>query len=96
MGHCGITGGPGTNFIGQTFGFAAGNNAENNILTRLVEWIEQGNAPETVRATRYVDNDPTKGFLYARKACRYPLTNVYKGTGNGTDEEGWSCVEYTS
>ena len=59
-----------------------------------MEWVEFGNAPETIRATKFVDDDVTKELLYARKHCKYPKMNMYKGTGNGTDEDGWECVEY--
>lgn len=90
MGHC--FGGPGSNILGQGFGMAASDDPDDNVLVRIVEWVEKGNAPEIMRATKYNNDNTTQGIAYARKHCRYPLTNKYTGSGDGTDEEGWHCV----
>jgi feruloyl esterase len=91
MGHC--QGGNGANVIGQTFGFAVSDEPDDNVLMRIVEWVEHGNAPDVVRGTKLLEDDPTRGIVFRRKHCKFPLSNVYTGTGNGTDEEGWQCVE---
>jgi feruloyl esterase len=90
LGHC--IGGPGTNAFGQFYGRNASNAADDNILTRIVEWVEHKKAPEVVRSTKFINDDPTKGVDYARNNCKYPKVNKYKGTGNGKDEAGWHCV----
>jgi feruloyl esterase len=89
--HC--AGGPGANLLGQLGGLAAGDDADDNMLTRIVEWVENGAAPEFVRGTKFVNDTPSLGVAFTRKHCKHPAVNVYKGTGNGTDENGWECVE---
>ncbi|KAH7120934.1 Tannase/feruloyl esterase [Dendryphion nanum] len=90
MGHC--YGGPGTNILGQGYGMAVSNNPDDNILLRIVEWVEKGNAPEVLRATKLVNDDPRQGIAFSRKHCKHPKVNKYRGIGNGKDEAGWRCV----
>lgn len=91
VGHC--AGGPGANRMGQMSRTGAGDDPDDNMLMRIVEWVEKGHAPEYVRGTKYVNDTAALGVEFKRKHCRYPKVNVYKGSGNGTDEEGWRCVE---
>ncbi|KAF2254843.1 ferulic acid esterase [Trematosphaeria pertusa] len=89
--HCG--GGPGANFIGQS-GLARKEKPEDNVLLAIVDWVEKGTAPEYVRGVKFVDDEPEKGVVFTRRHCKHPLTNIYNGrAGNGTDEDGWRCVE---
>lgn len=55
MSHC--SGGPGAWHIGQTALGALGGqgDARSNVLLALVEWVEKGVAPETVRGVRFVN-----------------------------------------
>jgi feruloyl esterase len=89
--HC--AGGPGANAIGQGFGMAASDDPDDNLLMRIVEWVENGEAPEIVRGTKFVNDTPELGVAFARKHCKHPKVNKYTGSGNGTDEEGWHCVD---
>lgn len=41
--------------IGQTSAEMTDLNPQNNVLMRMVEWVENGNAPETVTGTKYVN-----------------------------------------
>lgn len=52
-GHCG--GGVGAHMIGQTGAESTALDPQNNVLMRMVEWVENGNAPETVTGTKYVN-----------------------------------------
>jgi feruloyl esterase len=90
LGHC--NGGPGANAFGQGVGLNASDDPEDNVLTRIVAWVEEGRPPEFVRGTRFVNNDKAQGVDYTRRHCKYPLSNQYFGKGNGTDEKGWRCV----
>ncbi|KAJ5460541.1 uncharacterized protein N7458_002093 [Penicillium daleae] len=89
MGHCG--GGDGAYGIGQGLKTYAGNDPQDNVLMAMVQWVEQGKAPETVRGTKFV-NGPGSQVEYRRKHCRYPRRNVYVGPGDYTDENAWECV----
>lgn len=91
MAHC--WGGPGANAIGQGGSYSASKRAEDSILARIVEWVEKGKAPEYVRGTKFVNDNPAEGIVFQRKHCKYPLVSRYFGKGNGTNEHGWRCVK---
>lgn len=56
--------------IGQTAAEATNLDPQNNILTRIVDWVENGNAPETITGTKYVNDNQTLGVEFTRKHCR--------------------------
>ncbi|KAJ6128707.1 hypothetical protein N7471_009924 [Penicillium samsonianum] len=89
MGHCG--GGDGAYGIGQGDSTYDGTNPEDNVLMAMVQWVEEGKAPETVRGAKF-SNGPGSKVEYKRKHCRWPRRNVFKGPGNYTDENAWQCV----
>ena len=66
---------------------------QNNVLLRIVDWVENGKAPETITGTKFVNDDPTQGVAFVRDHCKYPARNVYVGPGNYTLLESWKCVE---
>lgn len=68
MNHC--KGGPGANVF--------------DMLTPLVQWVEDDIAPERVIATHYVNNNPAQGVQFTRPLCPYPKEAEYKG-GNTND-----------
>lgn len=88
MAHC--SGGPGANVIGNKPD-PASLDPEENVLTAMVRWVEEGVAPETVTGTAFVD-DQTRVVNFKRRHCRYPYRNVYRGDGDGKDTEGWECI----
>jgi feruloyl esterase len=66
MEHCG--GGPGANAIGGVFGFPAPTrDPDHDVVSALARWVEQGVAPESIAATLYRDNDPSKGVASERE-----------------------------
>ncbi len=75
MNHC--SGGPGANVF--------------DMLTPLVQWVEQDIAPETVLATHYVNNSPAQGVAFTRPLCPYPQEAVYKGSGSTNDAANFVC-----
>jgi feruloyl esterase len=71
MGHCG--GGPGLTGIDP--------------LNALVEWVEQGTAPEEIVAKRTV-----KGVTeMSRPVCAYPAEARYSGHGDKNDAANFLC-----
>jgi feruloyl esterase len=74
MFHCG--GGVGT----STF----------DALTSLVEWVEKGTAPLSIRASRVVDGKPVR----TRPLCPYPQTAKYQGSGSIDDASSFACAEF--
>jgi len=55
MGHC--SGGVGAWQIGQTALGAANTtlNAQNNVLLRMIDWVENGEAPVTLTGTKFIN-----------------------------------------
>ena len=88
MQHCG--GGPGPNSFGQ-FLPALSDEPQRNVTTALERWVEGGEAPSTVVATKYGDDDPKKGVKATRPLCPYPQTATYKGQGDPGDAASFVC-----
>ncbi|KAF9258406.1 tannase and feruloyl esterase [Marasmius fiardii PR-910] len=89
MSHC--RGGPGAWQIGQTNTNGTFLDPDRNVLTALVRWVEQGEAPQMVEGVKYVNDDPVQGVAFQRRHCRYPLRNTYDGQGDPNEAESWSC-----
>ena len=75
MYHC--SGGPGPN----TF----------DALTPLLNWVEKGVAPETITATKYV-NDTPPAVQMTRPLCVYPKVAKYNGSGSASIAANFTCV----
>ncbi len=78
--HCGV-GGPGANVI--------------DLLTPLINWVEQGVAPNTLIASRYssgAPNGPIGEVVFTRPLCVQPKWPKYMG-GNANDASGFACVD---
>jgi len=57
-----------------------------DMVTELEQWVEKGQAPERVTASR---TNPDR----TRPLCRYPLVAVYKGTGSTDDAANFTCSQ---
>ena len=77
MHHCG--GGPGPN----TF----------DMLTALEKWVEDGDAPGSILATKYVNDDPAQGIARTRPLCPHPKVATYKGHGSIDVAASFVCKE---
>jgi feruloyl esterase len=87
VGHC--AGGPGANQFGQ----AGGNgDPQHDIVVALQQWVEKGVAPTRIIATKYVDDDRTKGVAMTRPLCLYPQAAKYKGSGDTNDAANFVCA----
>jgi feruloyl esterase len=75
MYHCG--GGPGPNSFGA--------------LAALVTWVENGTAPETILATKYV-NDTPPAVQMTRPLCVFPKVSKYNGSGSTDDAANFTCI----
>ena len=90
MGHCG--GGEGARSIGQiSLGPATSLDPSSNMLMALVRWVEDGAAPETIRETKFVGDNPAAGADFTRKHCRCPFKNFHVGFGD-SNETSWKCI----
>ena len=89
-GHC--AGGDGAWAIGQALGAAQSQDPSENVLMAVVDWVENGEAPETLIGTKWVNDLQSAGVEYQRAHCKYPKRNQYKGEGNPKELGSWECV----
>jgi feruloyl esterase len=89
LSHC--AGGTGAAVIGQTGDYAS-LDAESNVLTAIVEWVEGGKAPDTILGSKYKNGSKASGIDSRKRHCRFPRRNVYKGKGDPKVPESWECV----
>lgn len=89
MAHCGVGGisGAGAWMFGQS---GAASPATNNIVHNLVDWVENGDAPETLLGTKFWYDTPSMGIEFERAHCRFPYRTTYK-SGDSTKPESWGC-----
>jgi len=86
--HCG--GGPGANsFFGE--GGRGLGDPEHDIYAALEQWVEKNVAPQTIVATKYVDDNPAHGVTMTRPLCAYPEVAKYKGSGDSNDAGNFAC-----
>jgi pimeloyl-ACP methyl ester carboxylesterase len=71
VGHCGGGEGP----------------VPQDLLGALVSWVERGQAPDTIRASRKLPDETTR----SRPLCRYPEVAVWSGTGSTDAAESFIC-----
>ncbi len=88
MQHC--FPGPGPNSFGQ-FGRTTAKGKPYGAYDALEEWVEKGAAPGDIIATKYVDDDPSKGIQMTRPLCPYPQLAKYKGAGDTNDAGNFTC-----
>jgi feruloyl esterase len=96
LGH--MQAGPGLNDIGQVVSSPdVPLDAEHNILTALMEWVENGHAPEKIIATGYHSVDPFCGegrdIRFQRPVYPYPLFPKYIG-GNVDAPDSYCSEEH--
>ena len=65
--------------------------ADHDITSAIIRWVEKGAAPDKIIATKYVDNTPSKGIAFQRPLCAYPEVARYKGTGDQNDARNFTC-----
>jgi feruloyl esterase len=86
MQHC--SGGPGANNFGQGVPLA---DADHDVIKALELWVEHGQAPDRIIATKYTSDDPKQAALFTRPLCPYPVVATWNGTGDSSDAANWSC-----
>jgi len=76
-------------------GHCSGGNGPNafDALSPLVEWVEHGNAPEQIIATKYVNNNASLGVQMARRICAYLKQPHYLGTGDANTAANYVCFD---
>ena len=57
-------------------------------VTALVDWVEKGKAPDSIRAARIVNNKEVR----SRPLCSYPKVARYSGEGSIDDAANFRCA----
>ena len=74
MFHC--NSGPGAWVVGQGGGAAAAGvpfESARNVLAALVDWVENGLAPDMIEGAKFIDDDVALGAAFRRRHCRLVL-----------------------
>jgi feruloyl esterase len=58
-------------------------------LDTIVDWVENGVAPNELLATRKANGET----VFSRRLCPYPLAGTYKGTGDDTLAASYLCAK---
>jgi Tannase and feruloyl esterase len=74
MGHCGGGIGP----------------DRHDAMTAMIDWVEKGKAPDSMLASRVVDNRVVR----TRPLCQYPQVARYSGQGSIDDATNFRCVAH--
>jgi len=60
----------------------------NDAVTAVIDWVEKGKAPESIVASRVVNNQVVR----TRPLCPYPQVARYSGKGSIDDAANFQCV----
>lgn len=86
MYHC--RGGPGADQFGGSGQISAPGDASSDALWALIHWVEKGDAPRQITATRIVDGKPA----FTRQLCPYPQAARYDGKGPTDRASSYRCA----
>jgi feruloyl esterase len=83
--HCG--GGPGPDSFK---GVGSAGDPQHNMNAALEQWVEKGEAPSTIIASKHAAND-RQHIVMTRPLCPYPQAAKYKGSGDTNDAANFVC-----
>lgn len=92
MAHCG--GGPGPSIFGGygprvSVSSEIKTDAEHDVLSALVQWVEKGSAPEYLIASHMTGNHVDR----TRPICPFPKVVRWNGQGSADDAKNFACKE---
>ncbi len=90
--HCG--GGPGPDSFGA-YGWHAGegpDDPQHDMYRALEQWVEKGEAPGQLIATKYEGEGAAARPTTTRPLCAYPEVAKYRGSGETTEAKSFVCV----
>jgi len=68
---------------------AGGNGPDqNDAITAVIDWVEQGIAPQSIVAKKIVNGEVAR----SRPLCPYPEVARYDGSGSIDEAENFQCV----
>ena len=101
MGHCGMNAGTksapwyiaaaGQTIAGSSYGVPGFMDAKHDALLALMDWVENGTAPDEIVATKYGNDSVAGGVELQRPLCPVPKVATFDGSGEWHDAENWTC-----
>ena len=67
------------------------NDSKHDILMALMAWTEEGRAPDTIIATKFLNDSVEAPVVRQRPLCPYPTQARYIGAGDENDAQNWAC-----
>jgi feruloyl esterase len=90
VGHCGT--GIGPDDIGAENQAAVSSDPEHDAVSALLQWVENGVAPDQFIATKFnTVDDANSGIQMQRPICPCPAEAVWNGSGNINDASNFYC-----
>jgi hypothetical protein len=90
MQHC--FAGPGADLFGQSAADPGTSDPQRNVRTALESWVEKGNAPGILIASKVSGANPAGPVTMTRPLCPYPQSAKYKGSGDPNRAENFVCA----
>ncbi len=91
MAHC--NGGTGPTAFNQSRGSQSPTTGpDQDIVSALVRWVEQGVPPESLIATQFSGGEGSRTVVRQRPLCAYPKVAKYTGKGDVNAAASFSCV----
>ncbi len=90
VGHCGGSTGPSAVGGGFTEPANAQRRPESHVVSALMHWVEDGVAPTSLVATKYLTDGTT--ISRQRPVCAYPQIAVYGGSGDVNAASSFQCA----
>lgn len=66
--------------------------AQHDPLLAIMAWVENGTAPESLIASKFMNNFNPVEVSLQRLICPYPQQSKYKGSGDVGSADSWECA----
>ncbi|WP_157379906.1 tannase/feruloyl esterase family alpha/beta hydrolase [Burkholderia ubonensis] len=64
---------------------------QHDALAAIDSWVQDNSPPNSIIATKFVNDDATQGIARTMPLCPFPAKAHYSGSGSVTDAANWSC-----
>ena len=78
---------------GKGFSVPGQEDPEHDIVLAMMQWVENGTAPEHIIASKWNNDTLENGLLMQRPLCPFPQKAVYGGQGDWHEASSWNCVQ---
>ena len=85
--------GGGQKVTGAPYSVPGFKDAQHDVVLAMLNWVENGTAPDTIVATKFVNDTASLGVHSQRPLCKYPQQAKYTGSGNVSDPTTWRCQD---